>query len=148
VNFAVLFVTATLILQLRHNPEPAPQQINHLCGRLDHADRVKVGDRAYSYSHRKVLGAVELELYKANGNRACCADLERIDVVTSNKRGRFEFRRAAAGFYWVRSEWNGKEFKLPIVFKPEKNFATECSEQGILIDDEGSAEWWLSVTVD
>jgi len=148
VSLAALIVAATLILQFSQNPGPTPQQVNHLCGRLDYGSRIRVGENAYSYSNRKVLKGVRLELFKANGERPCCGDLERLDVVTSNKRGRFEFRGVAAGSYWVRSEGNGKEFKLPIVFAPEKNLASECSAQGILIDDEGNAKWWVSVSVD
>jgi hypothetical protein len=148
VSAAVLFLAATLILQLAQNPEPVPRQVNRLCGRLDYANRIKVGDNAYTYSNRNVLKAVDLELYRANGDRPCCADLERVAVATSDKKGRFAFRRAAAGPYWVKGEWNSKQFKLPIVFKPENDSATQCSEQGILLDDGGKAEWWLGVSVD
>ncbi len=147
---AFLLVASAWILLAQGPPvhEDTPREVNNACGRLDYAKRIKVGDNAYTYSERRPLKAVALELYKAKDGIPCCANLELIGAADSNKRGRFKFRGAAPGPYWVKGEWNGTVFRVPIIFRPEKQFATDCSQQGILVDDEGNVEWWLSVSVD
>jgi hypothetical protein len=73
--------------------------------------------------------------------------LDPVDTTTSSRGGQFEFKAVKPGNYWFTANWKEKEYKVALVSEA-KNSATKCSEQGIQIDDEGTASWWITITVD
>jgi hypothetical protein len=70
-----------------------------------------------------------------------------VETVKTRKDGSFEFK-TKPGRFWLATNWSGKEYEVAVVYQPERDSATKCSEQGIALDDAGNADWWLSVTVD
>jgi hypothetical protein len=74
--------------------------------------------------------------------------LNPVETVTTGRSGHFEFKTKKLGSYWLATSWNGKEYKVAVEYKPTKNSQTLCSDQGIQLDDEGNANWWISIVVD
>ena len=89
-----------------------------------------------------------LGLYERRENQACCEGVNAVETTQTGRGGHFEFNTKKAGNFWMATKWRGKEYKLAIVYKPEKNSTTMCSQQGIALDDGGNADWWVTITVD
>jgi len=142
-------LAALLIGQSSHAQEKKPWDIDRLCGRLEHVQKVPDRKNANTFSeNRKPLREVSVSLYGRRENEPCCAGLNALETIQTRKGGRFEFKTTRPGNYWLGMNWSGKEYRLGVVYKPQKNSTTMCSEQGIGLDDEGNADWWVTLTVD
>lgn len=129
--------------------EKKPWQIDRLCGKLEHVQQIPDRKNANNFSEkRKTLRDIPVSLYERSENELCCSSLGATETVRTGKRGGFHFKTAKAGNYWLSANWNGKEYKLAISFKPDKKSTTMCFQQGIGLDDEGNADWWVTITVD
>ena len=132
-----------------HAQEKKPWNIDRLCGKLDHVQRIPDRKHANNFSERrKALRDVPLTLFERGDTENCCTTLNEIETVRSGRGGHFEFKTKKARNSWLRTNWNGKEYKLAIVFEPQRNSTTLCSDQGIDLDDDGDASWWATITVD
>jgi hypothetical protein len=142
--FATVLVGQALIAQ-----DSKPWNVDRLCGQVEHVQKIPARNKPeISSEKRKPLTGVSLELYEWHEGTACCASSDRKDNTISQKRGYFEFSHESPGRYWLTMKWNGKDHRVPVVLEAPKNSVTLCSEQGIQLDDDGKASWWLTVTVD
>jgi hypothetical protein len=149
VRDALSLVVLFLIAQFLYAQEKKPWNVDRLCGRLEHVQRTPGRHDPNTFSEkRKVLRDVSLSLYERRENEACCDGLNAVETTKTGRRGNFEFKTPKLGSYWLSTNWNGKISTVPIIYKPQKNPVTMCSEQGIQLDDQGNAEWWKTVTVD
>jgi hypothetical protein len=87
-------------------------------------------------------------LYETHNGNSCCNGSKIVDTATSGKNGEFEFKNETKGHYWLTAKWNGREYKVAVVFEPQNKSSTICSQQGIQIEDGGESSWWVTVTVD
>jgi hypothetical protein len=128
--------------------EKKPWEVERLCGKLEHVEKIPDRRNSNNFSEkRNTLRDVEIALYERRENESCCAGRSAIETVRTRRGGRFEFR-SKPGTYWLVSSWNGREYRLPVLYEAGKPPATVCSEQGIQVDLAGNAEWWISITVD
>jgi hypothetical protein len=126
-----------------------PWNIDRLCGRVEHVQRVPERHNPNSFSEkRKPLRDVQLSLYERRENKTCCAGFSPMETTQTRKNGGFDFQAAKPGNYWLITNWNGRESEVAVVYLPHRNSVTKCFEQGIALDDAGIADWWLSITVD
>jgi hypothetical protein len=145
----IVLITMLLALASLAAQEKKPWERDRLCGKLDYVRRIPDRKNPGSFSEkRKALRDIPLGLYARHANEACCGSLNAVETSRSGRGGSFAFETKKPGDYWLATNWNGKEYKLAVVYKPEKNSKTLCSEQGIALDDEGNADWWAIVTVD
>ena len=129
--------------------EKKPWEIDRFCGKLDHVVRTLDRKNPSTVSEKRTaLRDTQIILFERQDNQLCCNSSTAIETVRTGRGGHFEFKRAKAGRYWLTTNWKGKEYKIPVNFKPEKNSATMCSQQGIDLDDQGNAGCWATVTVD
>ena len=141
--------TVTLFASCLGAQEKKPWEIDRLCGKLEHVQKISDRKNANTFSEkRKALREVPLGLYERHENQACCEGVSAVETTQTGRGGQFEFKTKKPGNFWMATNWRGKKYKLAVVNKPEKNSATMCSQQGIALDDEGNADWWLTVTVD
>ena len=142
--FAVFIFAAVL-----HAQEEKPWQIDRLCGKLNHVVRIPDRKNANTVSEKRTaLRDVPVTLYEQRNDEPCCIGETAIETVRTGKGGHFEFKNQKEGKYWLRTNWNGKEYTLAVGLKPEKNTTTMCSQQGVDLDDEGKAGWWVTIRVD
>jgi hypothetical protein len=142
--FALILITLCLCAQ-----EKKPWNVARLCGRVEHVKRTPERHSPDSFAEkRKSLRDVFLNLYERHENVVCCEGVDALETVRAGRGGHFEFKIQKAGDYWLTSNWNGKASKIAVVYEPQKVLANNCSEQGIQLDDEGNAGWWITVTVD
>jgi hypothetical protein len=126
-----------------------PWNIDRLCGRLEHVEKIPDRKHADIFSEKpKALRDVRLVMYERQENEACCEKLTPIDEIMTGKNGLFNFKDAKPGLYWLAANWDGKEYKSAVVYKPQKSPGTICSQQGLQFDYAGNADWWITVTVD
>ena len=126
-----------------------PWHVDRLCGRAQYVKRIPEKKAPNTYSdERGDLRAIHLDLYESNEGTPCCDGLRISGTTISGKRGQFEFKPDHGGNYWLVAKWNEKSFAVPVIYEPQKKSSTVCSEQGIQIEDDGDASWWLTVTVD
>jgi hypothetical protein len=138
-----------LIAQLLHGQEKKPWDVDRLCGRLEHIQRTPQRHDSNSYSEkRKALRDVSLSLYERRENQACCDGLNAVETAKTGRSGHFEFKTKKPGGYWLSTNWNGKRSTVPVVYERPKNPVSMCAQQGIQLDEQGNAEWWITVTVD
>jgi len=71
-----------------------------------------------------------------------------VGATTSGQSGQFDFKPEKTGHYWLNAKWNGKEYNVAVIFEPQSKSSTICSQQGIQIEADGDASWWVTVTVD
>jgi hypothetical protein len=142
-------VTLVVFAQIFYAQEKKPWSVDRLCGRLDHVQRTPERHDPNSFSEkRKALRDVSLSLYERRENQTCCDGLNAVETTNTGRGGHFEFKTNKLGSYWLGTNWNGKNSSVPVIYEPQKNPVTICSEQGIQLDDQGNAEWWITVTVD
>ncbi len=138
-----------MIASTSYAQEKKPWQIDRLCGKIEYVQKIPSRKNTNTFSEkRKALRDISLGLYDQHENESCCSGLAAIETVHTGRGGRFEFKNTKPGNYWLGANWNGKEYKVAVVFKPEKNSSTLCSEQGLGFDDEGNADWWVTITLD
>ena len=137
----ILAVQAPLPL---HSQEKKPWEISQLCGRVDYVQRMPGGKSADTFvEKRRAIPDLIVELYESSASN------QPLDSARTDKRGRFEFKTTHAGCYWLSMNWNNcRKCGLAVVFVPAKTSEATCSRQGIAIDDDGSAAWWVSIDVD
>jgi hypothetical protein len=129
--------------------EKKPWEVDRLCGKLEHVQKIPDRKNTNSLSEkRKTLREVRLGIYERHENQVCCEGVNAVETTQTGRGGRFEFKTKKRGDFWIATNWSGKQYKLAVVYKPGKSSATMCSQQGIGLDDEGDAEWWAIVTVD
>ena len=129
--------------------EKKPWEIDRLCGMLDHVVRTPDRKNPSTVSEKRTgLREIQLTLFERRDNQPCCNNSTAIETVRTGRGGHFEFKRAKAGNYWLSTNWKGREYKITVSFKPEKNSTIMCSQQGIDLDDEGNAGCWATVTLD
>ena len=141
---AVIFVSLNLVGQ-----QPKPWSVDHLCGRLEHLQRIPSRKKPDRFSEKRTsLAGVRLELFERQEGTLCCIAAESRSATVSQKRGYFEFKHELAGNYWLRAKWNSRDYELPVVLSGQKKSPTSCAQQGVQLEDDGRANWWLMVTVD
>ena len=144
----VLVIAPTLLLASLAAQERKPWQVDKLCGKLEYANKTPNRKDANTFSEkRKALREILLELYERRVNQVCCENMNAVETTTTGRGGHFEFRTKKAGNFWLATKWGGKDYRLPVVYKPEKNSAAVCSQQGIALDGDGNGERWEIVTV-
>ncbi|HEY1802023.1 MAG TPA: hypothetical protein VGG46_13925 [Terriglobales bacterium] len=149
VKFSTLLLSLIVLVQVVHAQENKPWGVDRLCGRLEHVEKIPDRKDANTYSeNRKALRGLSVSLFERHEDDTCCESLTAIASVTTDKHGQFEFKNENPGQYWLATKWNGKEYRTAVTFQPTKNSQTSCSEQGIGINQEGQADWWVSITVD
>ena len=141
-----LIIVAILTMQVCAQ-EGKPWRVDHLCGRLENVQSVPMS-KGKIKEKKNALRDVSLSLYERADGQRCCNGLNAAKVVQTNRGGHFDFKTVKPGNYWLVANWNGKEYKTPVAYKPERNSSTLCSGQGIQFDDEGKANWFATITVD
>jgi hypothetical protein len=138
-----------LITPAGHAQEKKPWNVDRICGRVEHVRRIPIKKQPDNYTEkRKGLRGVPLELYESNEGSSCGEHLKSVGAMISGKAGQFDFKPEQAGHYWLTAKWNGRDYKVAVVFVPQEKSSTICSLPGIQIEDEGDASWWLTVAVD
>jgi hypothetical protein len=74
--------------------------------------------------------------------------LEQIAATTTDKKGRFDLVDVKYGHYWLSTEWKGKPYRYAFDYPFSNDPDITCSLQGIDLKDDGSAAWWVTITVD
>jgi len=73
--------------------------------------------------------------------------LKQVAATTTDKKGKFDLD-VKAGNYWLSTEWNDKAYKYAFDYPFSNDPDVTCSLQGIDLKDDGSAAWWVTITVD
>jgi hypothetical protein len=148
-KFPAPFLAAILVVQGLNAQEKKPWGADQICGRVEYLKRIPEKKHPNSYSEKKKsLKDVRLELYEFDENQARCEGLKTVGSLASGRNGQFEFGPEKPGRYWLIAKWNSKEYKVDVIYEPQKKSSTICSQQGIWIEDDGNASWWITVTVD
>jgi hypothetical protein len=143
----ILVLVCCLLAPSLQAQEKKVVEVDRLCGRLEHVERTP--DREYpsiSSEKRSGLRGVDLALYDRRDNESCCIG-SAIETARTRRGGRFNFETKRPGTFWIASNWNGRDYRLPVIYKPEKTSEINCSNQGIEINDKGTSIWWATVTV-
>jgi hypothetical protein len=149
VKLALLLLGLILAVQSAHAQERKPWSVGQICGLVEYVHQIPEKKHPNNYSEkRKSLRGVPMELYESGENQTCCDGLKSLGSVISGRKGEFEFRPNQSGHYWLTAKWNGKDYKIDVVYEPQKKSSTICSGQGIQIVDDQDASWWVRVTVD
>jgi hypothetical protein len=142
-------VAGILIAQDLYAQEQKPWNVDRLCGRIEHVQRAPVGKVPNASSEKRTsLRDVSVVLYDRVADTPGCTGGSVADTTKTSRGGHFEFKNKKPGTYCLSMNWSGKEYKVVVVYHPQKTSQTLCSEQGIGIDDEGNADWWMTITVD
>ena len=146
---ALVLLGSILAVPTAHAQERKPWSVDRICGLVEYVHQIPEKKRPNNYSEkRKSLRGVPMELYESGENQTCCDGLRSLGAVISGKKGEFEFGPKQPGHYWLTAKWNDKDYKIGVVYEPQKTSSTICSEQGIQIVDDQDASWWVRVTVD
>jgi hypothetical protein len=140
----ILIVSGTLFARKRD-----PQHADHLCGVLDHVQHIPVRGFTRTYTEKRTpLPSLAIVFYQHQDGQNCCDGLKRIAATTTDKKGRFDLADVKYGQYWLSAEWNNKAYKYAFAYPFSKDADITCSLQGIDLEDDGSAQWWQTITLD
>jgi hypothetical protein len=145
VGASVLF--ANLAVGQSQTPEDAKRwnTVDRLCGRLEHVERRDEGDTRPDKT--KSLKSVVLKLYQRD-SVPCCESVYPAAEVKTGRGGAFSFSSVKPGPYWLVADINGREFKMPLRFQPDKSSDTLCSDQRFEVYDSGEIQIGRIITVD
>ena len=125
------------------------REVDRLCGRLQYIRRIPDHQYANVLSEeRKPLRGVNLVLCERRQNEPCCKGASAMETVRTRRGGRFDFRNKRAGDFWLVANWSGRDYRIPVTYKPVKELTTVCSEQGLDLDDEANAGWSVAITLE
>ena len=120
-------LAAILIAQALHAQERKPWNVDRVCGRIQYVRRIPIKKQPDNFSEkRKDLRGIPLELYESDGGPPCRESLRSVGTTISGKAGQFEFKPEKAGHYWLTAKWNGRDYKVAVVFEPQKKSSTIC----------------------
>ena len=143
VLIAVLVASATLFGRKKDSPGR-----DHLCGIVDHVQYIPVRGRTKTFNDKRTpLASLPLVFYQQQAGQSCCDGLKQVAATTTDKKGKFDLD-VKAGNYWLSTEWNDKAYKYAFDYPFSNDPDVTCSLQGIDLKDDGSAAWWVTITVD
>jgi hypothetical protein len=152
ISFMKMLVTAFLIVtfcRLSVAEQERVWDVDRLCGRVEHVQRIPDRKLANTFSEqRRGLRDLQIALFQRRDGQHCCDARLAIETTRTGRGGRFEFKTKNTGNFWLTTNWNSKEYKIAVVNKQQKDSPAMCSNQGIALDDSGSAGWWVTITVD
>jgi hypothetical protein len=92
-SFALMLSVTALQAQ-----EKKPWEVDRLCGKLEHVQKIPNRKDANTFSDkRKSLRDVPLALYNRRENEPCCGGLAAVEMVHTDRGGRFEFKNEKPG---------------------------------------------------
>ena len=122
--------------------------VARLCGRVDQLQEIQDRKLANASSERRRgLRDLPMSLYQRRDDRTCCQGLVVLENARTARNGRFEFKTKNPGDFWITTYWNARQYKLAVTNEQLENSAT-CSAQGIDLDGNGHANWWVTITLD
>jgi hypothetical protein len=134
--------------QLLFAQERAEWKIDRICGRVESVQQIKDRHQSAAISEkRKAIPGVPIDLYESREGSVCCVASDRRDTSTSDRRGQFRLR-PPPGRDWLNLKWNGKDYIVFFIFERQAKSNTSCVEQGIQLEENGTATWWRTVTLD
>jgi hypothetical protein len=140
----LLFVSGTLFARKKD-----PQLADHLCGVLDHVQHIPVRGFTRTYTEKRTpLPSLALVFYQQQDGRNCCDGLKQIAAAITDKKGRFDLADVKYGHYWLSAEWNSTAYNYAFDYPFSRNADITCSLQGIDLEDDGTAQWWQTITLD
>ena len=140
---AVLGTSATLFARRKDPPR------HNVCGVIDHVQYMPVRGQTNTFNDKRTpLPSLPLVFYRQQGEQGCCDGLEQVAAVTTDKKGRFDLVDIKYGHYWLSTEWNNKAYKYAFDYPFSNDPDISCSLQGIDLKDDGSAGWWVTITLD
>jgi hypothetical protein len=115
--------------------------LDRLCGKVVHSEPMPIKGKFYRGSMQQTsLSNIELRLYPRREDGICCEDLSPVAKTMSGEGGQFEFKKIAAGAYWLAAQFNGHGYKMPIRYQPDKIATDRCTDLMYEISDSGSFE--------
>jgi hypothetical protein len=140
----LLFLAAMLLIAW---PQKEAQDIDRaptfdrLCGKLVRSEPLALKGRFNTTSvQQTALGKTELLLYKRQQDAICCENMHPIAKTVSADGGLFEFKKIAAGSYWVVVHLDGRDFKMPVRYQPAASSGTRCADSNFEVESSGSFE--------
>jgi hypothetical protein len=126
-----------------------PWSVDRICGRIEYVRKIPVRNATNTFNEkRKPLRGLALDLHNGPEGTTCCDGLKSVATTISGKGGKFDLKQERPGRYWLSTTWNGREYMVAVMYRPQKVSRTLCSQQGIGLDDDGNMDWWETVTVD
>jgi hypothetical protein len=100
-----------------------------LCGKLLRSEEIETKGAVNSTTEKtKPIKNTSLRLYPRSDGRPCCDELQPVAEVNSSRDGRFEFKKATPGTYWIVARVDGTDYKLAITYVPGKKGDAKCSD--------------------
>jgi hypothetical protein len=147
IGVAILMTTLGTSATLFARKKDPPRR--NLCGVIDHVQYIPVHGQARTFNDKRTpLPSLPLIIYQQQAEQDCCDGLKQIAATTTDKKGRFDLLNVKYGHYWLSTEWNGKAYKYAFEYPFSNDPDITCSLQGIDLKDDGSAAWWVTITLD
>ena len=138
-----LLVSRTLFAQKK-----GPQHLDHLCGVVDHLQLTAVRRFTRTFTDKRTpLPSLALVFYQQRNGQDCCEGLKQIATTVTDKKGRFDLPDVKYGHFWLSMEWNNKTYNYAFDYPFSTSPDMTCSLQGIDLEDDGSAQWWQTITL-
>jgi hypothetical protein len=140
----ILVPSATLFARKK-----SPPHLDHLCGIVDHLQLTPVRGATRTFTDKRTpLPSLALAFYQQQNGQNCCEGLKQIAATVTDKSGRFDLPDVKYGQLWLSTEWNNKVYKYAFNYPFSTNSGITCSLQGFDLKDDGSAQWWQTITLD
>jgi hypothetical protein len=109
-----------------------PQDWNRvelLCGRLLRAQEVPTKGADNTFTEKtKPIKNTTLRLYHRTEDKPCCVELKAVAQANSTRDGRFEFKNAVPGAYWIVTSIEGTDYKIAVTYAPDNKGGSKCSD--------------------
>jgi hypothetical protein len=143
-GITVFMTSATLLARKKD-----PPRLEHLCGVIDHVQYIPIRGSTRSFTDKRTpLPSLSLVFYQQRNGENCCDGLKQIATTSTDKNGRFDVVNIQGGHYWLSTEWNNRAWKYAFDYPFSTDPNITCSGQGIDLKDDGSAQWWQTITLD
>ena len=127
-----LFLLLALLPAGLYPQTPKLQEWNRveiLCGRLLHSEEVPAKGAVSSFSAKtKPIKNTTVRLYHRTDDKLCCDELRAVAQANSTRDGRFEFKNAVPGAYWIVARVEGMDYKIAITYAPDNKAGSKCSD--------------------
>ncbi|SRR6266498_1807566 len=148
VAFGVSALLVCMVLLTALNARKKEHKVfSRLCGVVDHVEYVPAHGSAKEQKKTQ-LSEIPMVLYEGDENTGCCDNLKKIGDLSTGKHGDFDFKDVAPGNYWLSMRWNEKDYKIAFTHPVSHEADATCSSQGIDLQADGKADWWMTITVD
>ena len=127
--FPAFYSLVMLVGMFSQRVDTEGNRIEKMCGQVLLVENIPDKKHSRTYSERsKPAKKATVRLFKKRVEAACCESEVLIAEAITKGNGKFEFKSALPGTYWVVVLVGGRKYKLAVNYSRDTKMETRCSD--------------------